>query len=89
MTLDTVHLIKTNKPIAKRIDEMREDSKLTKKPEEAVKGRLASGSLTSYIMTQIHKLQYANTCNIAVIVMLIPRKHYLNMQISLRPILNG
>ena len=55
ITLDTVHKIKENKPKANRVAEMREDSKLTKKPEEPRSGRLVSNSLTAYIMTQLHK----------------------------------
>ncbi len=56
ITLDTVYLIKQNKPKEKRVLEMREDSKLSQKPEAPRKGRLAGSSLTQYIMTQINKL---------------------------------
>jgi len=55
ITLDTVHIIKRDKPKIIRDAEARDDPKLTKKPEPPMKGKLVSHSLTAYIMTQIHK----------------------------------
>jgi len=55
ITLDTIHKIKQNKPKPLRVAEMREDSKASHKPEEPLKGRLATNSITAFIMTQIHK----------------------------------